>query len=109
MSTYLVIFSFVPPWLLEILHLLSGLVLLAEALNKLERTDPFARGQGWRMGLATWMKVVAWCLLAAGGAGALATPVFRLPPPTLQDVAVIFGFALLVVRSRLKEKSTCAH
>jgi len=106
--SYLDVFSLIPPVVLQVLHMVSGLILLAESLNKLERTDPFAKGLGLRLRIATWLKVIAWCLLAAGGAGALATPVFHLPPPTLQDVAVIFGFALLVVRSRLKEKPTCA-
>jgi hypothetical protein len=42
-------------------------------------------------------------LLAVGGAGAIVTPLMRLQPPTLQDVCVMLGFAVLIVRTRVKE------
>mgnify|MGYP006992421045 CR=1 FL=1 len=50
-----------------------------------------------------WCKVVAWWLLAVGAGGALVTPLLGLQAPTLQDAAVLGGFALLIVRSRFKE------
>ncbi|MES2972377.1 MAG: hypothetical protein V4757_02155 [Pseudomonadota bacterium] len=97
------VLHFVSPATLQAAHWLCGLIVLAEALNKLERTAAFAGGIGWRLRIATWLKIVAWILLAVGAAGALVTPLLHLERPTLQDVAVMMGFAILIVRSRLKE------
>lgn len=97
------VFAFLPNWLLAGLHFVSGFLVLAEALNKLERTSPLARGLQPKARAAAWLKALAWALLAMGGAGALVTPLLHLEAPTLQDVAVITGFAVLIVRSRLKE------
>ena len=102
MITHLDVFSFVP--LLQTLHWIAGLIILAEALNKLERTQPFARGLDVTARLSAWLKLFAWMLLAIGGAGALITPLMQLEPATLQDAAVIVGFAMLVIRSRFKER-----
>lgn len=85
------------------LHWLAGLVVLIEALNKIERTHPLERGLTHRQRLVVWLKVLAWICLAIGGAGALATPLLRWEQPSLQDLAVIGGFAILIIRSRLKE------
>lgn len=85
------------------LHWLAGLVVLTEALNKIERTHPLERGLTHRQRLVVWLKVLAWICLAIGGAGALATPLLRWEQPSLQDLAVIGGFAILIIRSRLKE------
>jgi hypothetical protein len=88
---------------LAFLHWLAGLVVLAEALNKLERTAPLAPGLSPRARAVVWCKVLAWCLLAVGAGGALVTPMLHLEAATLQDPAVLGGFALLIVRSRFKE------
>lgn len=105
---------------LSVIHFAAGVIVVAEALNKLERADLFdgRRGLLPRLGSLCWLvtpwrwkrervvqviKTIGWALLALGGAGALATPLIHLDRPTLQDVAVIAGFALLIVRSRLKE------
>lgn len=85
------------------LHWLAGLIVLAEALNKLERTAPCRRGLGWRVRTTEWLKALAWALLAIGGAGAAITPLMPLERPTLQDVCVVVGFAVLIVRTRIKE------
>ncbi|HBJ99739.1 MAG TPA: hypothetical protein DDZ62_07030, partial [Delftia acidovorans] len=53
-----------------------GLVVLAEALNKLERTRPCLPGLTGNQRLLAWLKALAWCLLAAAGAGALVAPIF---------------------------------
>lgn len=67
-----------------------------------------------------WLKAVAWSLLALGGAGAVISPRFPFLPararaqrvaaipvarasPTLPDVCVIVGFAVLIVRTRVQE------
>lgn len=88
---------------LQALHWLAGLIVLAEALNKLERTAPFACGLRPRTRAVVALKAIAWFLLALGGAGAVVTPLLHLEPPTLQDACVIGGFAVLIVRTRLKE------
>ena len=89
---------------LLVLHWLSGFIVLAEALNKLERTAPCAPGVlGWRKRFTEWLKAIAWMLLAVGGAGALITPLLPLERPTLQDMCVMLGFAVLIVRTRVKE------
>lgn len=88
---------------LYLIHWLAGLVVLAEALNKLERVDPLAAGLTPRTRLVDSLKALAWLLLAIGAGGALITPLLALEPPTLQDVAVLAGFAVLIVRTRIKE------
>ncbi len=105
MKIYYDVFSFLPPVLLTALHFSAGLVVLAEGLNKLHRADPFEPGLGRQARLVVVLKVLAWLLLCMGAGGAVATPLMQLQPATLQDVAVIVGFALLVVRSRFKESA----
>lgn len=89
--------------LLSLVHWLSGVIVLAEALNKLERTAPCRRGLAPRERATEWLKAIAWALLAVGGAGAFITPLLPLERPTLQDACVLLGFAVLIVRTRVKE------
>jgi len=105
---------------IAVLHWIACVVVLAEALNKLERADLFAGRSGLLQRLAAfgWLllplrwrrehivkvfKIAGWSLLAMGAAGGLIAPFINLHPPSSQDVAVIAGFALLIVRSRIKE------
>ena len=104
---------------LQILHFAAGVIVLAEALNKLERTAPCRPGLTPRERATEWLKALAWSLLALGGAGAVIAPAlpflsvqepsawqpYLLPAqtPTLPDVCVIVGFAVLIVRTRVKE------
>lgn len=102
---------------LQILHMLAGLIVLAEALNKLERCDPLGPGLTLRQRVVDGLKALAWLLLALGAGGALAAPVLlamglhstsaspllRLERPTLAEVCVLLGFAVLIVRTRVKE------
>jgi len=85
------------------LHWASGLVVLTEALNKLERTAPCRHNLPARERATEWLKAIAWALLAISGAGAIVTPLLPLERPTLQDVAGLLGFAVLIVRTRVKE------
>lgn len=88
---------------ISLAHWVSGFIVLAEALNKLERTSPLATGLTHRARLTSVLKALAWALLAIGGAGALITPLLQLEAPTLQDACVLLGFAVLIVRTRIKE------
>lgn len=88
---------------LMVVHWLSGLVVMAEALNKLERCDPARRGIDSRERMVESLKAFAWGMLAMGAGGALVTPVFPLQQPGLADVAVLLGFATLIIRTRVKE------
>lgn len=85
------------------IHWLAGLIVVAEALNKLERTSPFAPDLQARQRVVDGLKALAWSLLAIGGGGAVATPLLGLEKPSLQDVCVLLGFAVLIVRTRVKE------
>lgn len=103
--------------LIHTLHWLAALVVLAEALNKLERATPLARGLRPRERVVVALKALAWWLLALGAGGGLAGPVLhalgvpgdpasillRLDRPTLAETAVMAGFAVLIIRTRLKE------
>lgn len=82
---------------------LAGAIVLAEALNKLERAQPLRAGLCTRARLVEVLKVLGWSFLALAAGGALVNPLLAGPPPSLQDVAALGGFALLVVRSRLRE------
>ncbi len=85
-------------------YALCGLIVVAEALNKLERCRGLRQWpRGRRAQLVEVLKIAAWSLLALGGAGTLMTPLLRLSPPDLRDLCVIVGFAILIVRTRLKE------
>ena len=103
--------------LLNYVHLISALIVLAEALNKLERISAPLH---WRSAHDRWvngLKALAWILLALGAAGALAVPFFnwtgipvglhpqflRLEAPTLEETCVMLGFAVLIIRTRIKE------
>ena len=89
---------------LLIIHWVAGFIVLAEALNKLERTAPCRPGVlGWQRRTTEWLKAIAWMLLAVGSAGALIAPLLPMEHPTLQDVCVMLGFAVLIVRTRVKE------
>lgn len=89
--------------LIQSIHWLAGLVVLAEALNKLERTGPTRAGLCKRERLLAWLKAIAWGLMAIGGAGAVITPLMQMDVPSLQDMCILLGSAVLIVRTRIKE------
>lgn len=103
--------------LLLVLHVLAGIVVLAEATNKLERCDPLQRGLKPLDRLIEVLKALAWVLLALGAGGAVAAPILlamgvkpeamsilqRLDKPTLAETCALLGCALLIIRTRIKE------
>lgn len=103
--------------LLQWLHFVAAFIVLAESLNKLERTCPLERGLNTHARLVVVLKSLAWLLLAFGAGVALLAPLLlsfgwpggqyqpllQLERPTLADTAVMVGFAVLIVRTRVKE------
>lgn len=89
--------------ILTAVHCVAGAIVLAEALNKLERAAPLQPGLSPRARLVVVLKAAGWSLLAIGAGGALVAPLMNLDGPSLGDTATLAGFALLVVRSRLRE------
>jgi hypothetical protein len=111
---------------LYLIHWIAGLIVLAEALNKLQRTDLFA-GLSWRFPtlvgafhvfwpcrwsmprVVTVLKALGWSLLAIGSGAAMVWPLIHVNGPDIQDVCVLSGFALLIVRTRLRECDLSRH
>lgn len=102
---------------MQLVHALAGFIVVAEALNKLERTNILCASISPRQRVVDALKALAWILLALGAAGSMAAPVLlamgvppeaggqlaRLERPTLAEVLVLTGFATLIVRTRVKE------
>lgn len=101
---------------LQVMHFLAGLLVVAEALNKLERTAPCAPGLTRQQRQVAVLKAIAWVLLAIAGAGAVAAPLLlsigvqshdlpllRLERPMLGETTMMLGFAVLIIRTRMKE------
>lgn len=102
---------------LQFVHWMAAMVVLAEGLNKLERTAPFRPGIDPHMRVVDGLKALAWCLLAIGAGGAVIAPalpwlgidqltagtLMRIERPTLAETSVMAGFAVLIVRTRIKE------
>lgn len=112
-------------YLLGACYMALGLVVVAEALNKLERADlfdgkrglmPRLGGLGWLMTPWRWkrrravqvMEACYWALLAIGGAGAMASPFFDVRALSLRGAALLAGVALLIICNRFKETLPCA-
>lgn len=109
---------------ITICHWLASLIVLAEALNKLERIDlfdgqhgvlPRLGGLSWTLTPWRWKRVrvlmvletFAWAGLAIGAGGGVVGPLLQLDRASPQDLAVIGGFALFIIRSRLEEGKSC--
>lgn len=101
---------------MTVIHCLAAFIVLAEALNKLERCAPLAPGMTPHARVVDGLKATAWALLALGAGGALATPVLHSlgvnpapwdhishATPSLAETAFTLGFAVLIVRTRVKE------
>lgn len=99
------------------IHWLAAFIVLAEALNKMERSHPLARGLSTHERIIEVLKAVAWFLLGFGSGIAMAGPLLRalglcetglmswvrLDVPSAGDAIVMLGFAVLIVRTRVKE------
>lgn len=83
----------------------SAFVILAESLNKLERSRfQSVFGLPLRQQVALVLKIAAWLLLAWGSGGVLADLFhFTKNPPDMREACFLLGFAVLIVRTRVKE------
>lgn len=83
----------------------AAFVILAESLNKLERTQfRTIFGLPLRQQAALILKIAAWLLLAWGSGGVLADFLhFTNNPPDMREACFLLGFAVLIVRTRVKE------
>lgn len=88
---------------MEVLLFILGVVVVAEALNKLERTRPCMQGLSYQQRRLQWLKALAWGLLAIGGADAMSGPFLGHPPPTFREACMFAGFVVLIIRTRFKE------
>lgn len=88
---------------LNILMLLAGLIVLAEGVNKLERTDVAAHGLNSRQRATVMLKAAGWFCLVLGAGGSAFCALLPLEYVRLGYALTVIGFALLVVRSRVRE------
>ena len=86
-----------------IFHSVVGLIVLAEALNKLERTDVLAPGLGPRERVVVVLKALGWCCIALGAGGVMVLGLMPRGYLELGYSLMVLGFALLVLRSRVRE------
>jgi hypothetical protein len=91
---------------LLVIRWVACLVILAEALNKLERVAPFARGKTLRERFSAWLAVVAWGTLAISVGAVLIGP-FMPGAPQMFDIvpstAAACAFAVLIMRPRMRD------
>ena len=101
---------------LQMVYIVAAVIVLFESLNKLERVTPFARGLTGHQRVVDGLKALAWFFLALGAGGALIGPLLgpwgihshaiqllTCTNPALSDVCVLTGFAVLIIRTRVKE------
>lgn len=90
--------------ILSVLYYVGSFLVMAEALNKLERIRKYLPTVNAKERSKVALSVVAWFLTAIGSAGAMATLVLPIPHSDLQDTAMIVGFALLLISKRVREE-----
>jgi hypothetical protein len=92
---------------LQILLAAAAVVVVAEGLNKLDRVDPLEKGLSQSDRISAWLKGLAWFLLSLGAGVYLFALVFSADPTgdlaRMAAPLVLIGFAVLIVRTRVKE------
>ena len=94
------------PIILSILHWVSGFIVLAYGLQRLEILDPCRRGIDLKLRLMLVAESAGWIVLSIGGGGAVITPLLPLESPTLQDACTMTGVAVCVVMHHAKRRWT---
>lgn len=83
--------------MLAAVNWLAGMIVVAEALNKLERLSL----RRMRLSLSRAVQFLAWSAIAIGGGGAVIHPLLDVPPPQrLGDVCALAGLAIVIVHCR---------
>lgn len=90
-------------WLQTVLHIVIGTIVFSEGLNKLERTDLRAPGLTLRQRIVTVLKVLGWFSIVLGSAGMIVAGWLPRVYVELGYTLMVLGFALLVLRSRVRE------
>ena len=92
---------------LHILLALAAVIVVAEGLNKLDRTNPLEEGLCTRARACAWLKGLAWLLLTLGAGIYLFEIAFGASLDSVlarqAGPLVLLGFAVLVIRTRVKE------
>jgi hypothetical protein len=102
--------------IVSVIHWLAAVIVLAEALNKLERSMPHAPGIGRRQRVVDSLKALSWALMALGAGGALVGPLLGglglridqaqviIPKaPSASETVTMLGLAFMIIRTRVKE------
>lgn len=84
---------------------IATLIVLAESLNKIERCNVrLLPGLNRRGKVALILKCIAWVLFAMASGGYIAGLFFpSMPPVNFREYMLMCAFAVLIVRTRVKE------
>jgi len=103
-------------FIISIIHFLSCMILLGEALTRIAHSRATAKGLYWTERWPQILDAVGWCAVALGAIASSAIVSFIGPPiclgglflhletPTLSELLVLAGAALVVIRCRLSKK-----
>lgn len=105
--------------MISVIHALAGLIVLAEALRRLEHAKPAGPGLTWRQRGIQALCALAWLALAVSAALAVAGPALgwagppicwagialSMGPPSVADVLVLSGAAGVVLSGWLERLS----
>ena len=92
--------------MINLIHWLAAIVVLAEALNKLERANPLASGLTRHLRALEWAKITAWSLLAIGAGCGVAAPIvgeLHMRTASVADTFSMLGVAALIIYTRARE------
>lgn len=90
------------PAVLLALHWVSGFIVLAYGLHRLEHIAPFKPGIDRRKRAEVLIEATAWVVLTIGAGGAVITPFLPLERPTLQDACVLAGMATFLIARHIR-------
>ena len=89
-------------FLVELFYWLSGWIVLAEAINRLELINIKKKRCSFKCFSGEWLKVFAWYFMALGAAGSIAAP-FMSYSPDIQTVCMTVGLAVYILWSWLRK------
>lgn len=104
---------------LYVIHWVSALVIAVQASDRIFQCPLRQPGLCFKQRLSMALKGIAWALMAFAAMGALVAPMLRgmqlpglygllvNPLPSLGEIGMFFGFAVLVVRSWVMDAVRC--